>query len=472
MRPTFRSAPVAACTRATDGADADYMTRMPHEAALRGLAAHLRTQRLAILAAWRRAIEVDPELTSPSSLPRKQLDDHIPQVLDALDRALLRAAQHEAAPVPDARVSAAAHGLHRWQQGYDLREVAREWMHLQRCLCDCLGSYANDQPALSPAVVTAAYRAIAGACGEGVTESTDRYFALQQVEAAGYVQDLEAALEQVRELERQRAKLWHEAAHDLRGNLGVVANATAGLSLQNVPDAVRENFLRLLQKNVSALHAMLDDVMSLARLQAGQEQREVRPFDAAVLMRELCEGLQPLAEQRGLYLRTDGPDVFPVSGDAIKVKRIAQNLLINAFKYTHRGGVCVSWGASRADDAGRWRMCIEDTGPGIQIGPGAPLTEALDAATEQARVAQHNVDGIGAREGVGEDPGISRSPPHTLPASQQAGEGIGLAIVKRLSELLDATIELESRPGLGTVFRILLPRRYPNVPGAARETPP
>lgn len=440
------------------------MTRALHDPDLLALAAHLATRRLSILAAWRLAIEQDVQLNSASTLPRKQLDDHIPQVLDGLDGALRReAGTANLADPGDSRQSAAAHGLHRWQQGYDLREVAREWFHLQRCLCDEIHDYAARHDALPAAIVARACRVLADICGEGVTESTDRYFALQQVEAAGYAQDLEGALEQVRELERQRAKLWHEAAHDLRGNLGVVANATAGLTLQNAPADVRDNFLRLLTRNVASLHTMLDDVMGLARLQAGQEQRIVRRFDATVLLRELCDGMRPLAAQRGLSLHLEGPDAFPVEGDDVKLKRIVQNLLINAYKYTTQGGVQVSWGASRTDDDERWMIAVADTGPGIQLGPGAPLIEALDTATEQARVVEHNIDGIGAQEGPGEDPGIARSPPHGLPASQQAGEGIGLAIVKRLSELLDATVELESEPGRGTVFRLVLPRRYPDA---------
>jgi hypothetical protein len=56
---------------------------------------------------------------------------------------------------------------------------------------------------------------------------------------------------------------------------------------------------------VSSLHSLLD-VMDLARLQAGHEQRQVKSFDAAVVLREFCERMQPLAEERGLYLKAEG----------------------------------------------------------------------------------------------------------------------------------------------------------------------
>ena len=413
-----------------------------------------------ILQAWRDAIERDPQLTTASSLPRKQLNDHIPHVLDAFGRELrARAEADHADAKKESHEDAAAHGLHRWQQGYHLREVAREWAHLQLCLVDELTNYASAHADLEPTVMPAAYRALACICGEGVSDSTDQYFEMQQIEAAGYVRDLEGALEEVWEMERQRAELWREAAHDLRGKLGVVANATTGLTLENVAQPVRDNFLRLLQKNVSSLHGMLDDVMSLARLQAGQEQRVIKSLDASTLLHELCENLRPLAEARGLFLKLNGPSAFAVEGDAVKLQRIVQNLLINALKYTQRGGVTVTWGDSRQNDTERWMLSVEDTGPGFHAGPGAPLAEALEEATEEAR----KVERAGERK---EQREASKSaPPPDTPGDfrqvhQERGEGIGLAIVKRLSELLDATLEMTSEPAQGTVFRIILPRHY------------
>jgi len=425
-----------------------------------GLAKHLADRQKVILQAWRDAIDRDPQLSTANSLPRKQLNDHIPHVLDAFGRQLkARAAAEHADATQESREDAAAHGLHRWQQGYHLREVTREWSHLQLCLADELENYAAAHPDLEPDVMPAAYRALAIVCGEGVSDSTDRYFELQQIEAAGYVRDLEETLEQVREIERQRASLWREAVHDLRGNIGAVANATTGLTLEHVSQPVRDNFLRLLKKSVSSLHVMLDDVMSLARLQAGHEQRVIRPTNASALVRELCDNLQPLAEERGLYLKTDGPADFVVEGDAVKIQRIAQNLLINALKYTRRGGVTVSWGDSRANDAERWMLSIQDTGPGFHAGPGAQLAGALEEATAEARQVERSVESEESRSAQKSAPptGPTDDP---RPTHQEHGEGIGLAIVKRLCDLLDATVEMTSEPDRGTIFRIVLPRNY------------
>ena len=77
-----------------------------------------------------------------------------------------------------------------------------------------------------------------------------------------------------------------------------------------------------------------------------------------------------------------------VEGDAVKIRRIAQNLLINALRYTRVGGVTVSWGDSKENDAERWMFSVQDTGPGFHAGPGAPLVSALKAAT----IASHDID--------------------------------------------------------------------------------
>src|SRR5687767_6769370 len=157
---------------------------------LAGLARHLADRQSAILAAWRDAIDSDPQLTSAGSLPRKQLNDHIPHVLDAFGQELrARSGDDHAAAKKESHEDATAHGLHRWQQGYHLREVTREWGHLQLCVADELRRYASTQPQLEPAVMPTAYRALARVCSEGVTDSAERYFELQEIEAAGSVRE-------------------------------------------------------------------------------------------------------------------------------------------------------------------------------------------------------------------------------------------------------------------------------------------
>jgi signal transduction histidine kinase len=413
----------------------------------RALADYMNARRAVILEAWSGAIKRDPALNTGDSLPRVQLFDHIPDILLTLVRGLRVAPEDAVASADDAaQESAAAHGLQRWKQGYDLREVTRELGKLNECVVAELDGYASSNPHTSHAVVADARRVWAALCSTGLEESVGQYFQLQQQEAAGHVQDLENALTDIRDLEQQRADLWRQAAHDLRGNLGVVANATVGLTHSGIRESTRDDFVRILMRNVTTLHHLLDDVTSLARLQAGREQRQIEPLDVTPLLMQLCEGIQPLAQQRRLFLRGEGPDGFAADGDAVKIRRIAQNLILNAVKFTRVGGITVRWGDSDAGDSKRWQLTVSDTGPGFHSDAGRPLAAALE--TGSAPRASEPAAAPAAR---------TLQPGPTL---NESGEGIGLSIVKRLCELLDATIEVKSVKDLGTTFRILFPRQY------------
>jgi signal transduction histidine kinase len=419
------------------------------------LAAHIGGRREAILRAWRRAVEADPGLTTASTLTRRQFYDHVPHALAGLQRELSASEPGRAADAAeDQREAAAGHGLLRWQQGYQLTEAMREWRHFHLCLVEELEAYAAEHPDLEPDVMPAARGAVARLCSDGVCESADEYLRLNQAEAAGRMGDLESALTKLQELERERARLWHEAVHDLRGNVGVVKNVATLLDRTGLSPEDRERSTDILKRGVASLTELLEDLLSLARLEAGQERRQVAAFDAAKVFKDLCTAMQPIADARGLFLRADGPAALPVEGDAVKTRRVAQNLLLNALRYTPNGGVILSWSAGAAPDAQTWVFNVQDTGPGFSDDSVTPIAQALNDATREGT-------GLERRDDRGAAP-----PPPTLPsasshrsAPQPSGEGIGLSIVKRLCEILDATLELETRPGRGSTFRVTLPRR-------------
>ena len=423
--------------------------------ALSELADYLQARRDDILLIWRNAIRKDPALSSSDSLPRADVYDHIPALLSVFEDRL-RLAPHGllASTTPVGQVAAAAHGLQRWQQGYDLREVTRELGKLNEIVVSELESAATNADALSDA-----RRLWASLCGTGIEESVGQYFKLQQQEAAGHVKDLESALAETKQLERQRADLWRQAAHDLRGNLGVVASATVGLTQGDLHEPVRDSFVRILMRNVTSLHHLLNDVTDLARLQAGREERKIEPIDVSAVLLQLCEGIRPLAQQQRLYLHAEGPAGFSTDGDEVKIRRIAQNLLLNALKFTPSGGITVSWGDSALTDPKRWELCIRDTGPGIHYGSDKPLTRALEKAHEQSSESGPAANQA-QRDLIKGDAAISRSAVEISSLNLASGEGLGLSIVKRLCDLLDATIEMTSEAGVGTTFRILFPRQY------------
>lgn len=141
-----------------------------------------------------------------------------------------------------------------------------------------------------------------------------------------------------------------------------------------------------------------------------------------------------VAGDKRLWLESQGLDFMQVQGDETKVRRIVQNLLNHAVKHTATGGVRVLW--QTAENV--WKVG-SDTGPGMQSGWSAPSQRAADGnevvASPSGSFEHH------------------RSPPNR----QEAGEGIGLSIVKRLCELLDASLELDTGSGSGNH----LPYRFP-----------
>jgi signal transduction histidine kinase len=425
---------------------------------LLALAEHFHSRREPLLLEWQRTVKRDPDLTDGEALPRVELLDHLPALLAAFERCLRHAAVEEAAEEA-AQAPAAAHGLQRWLQGYDLREVTRELGKLNGCVILELDRFASAHPDFSLDALARARQLWTDLCCAGIEESVNQYFTLQQQEAAGHLKDLEQALEQIRELEQQRGDLWQQAAHDLRGNLSVVANVTVGLTRHGRQDSSREDFVRILMRNVTSLHHLLDDVTSLARLQAGRETRQIEPLDASLIVQSLCEGVRPMAAERGLFLKCEGPPGFAADGDAVKIRRIGQNLLLNAVKYTRVGGVTVSWGDSAPDDPKRWVLCIRDTGPGFHTASGQPLAAALD--TQRAPVPSSSAPEGAAQQGPAAAKDLFSVDAIAAQSLRgESGEGVGLSIVKRLCEMLDATIEMHSVPQVGTTFRILFPRNY------------
>jgi signal transduction histidine kinase len=427
---------------------------------LRAIAAWLDQRRPEILSSWKRAVEADPELRMASTTTRAQFIDHIPAVLDAFGARLRsRDPEYRERARAAERDSAAEHGLHRWQQGYDLPETMCEWGHLHLCLLHELDDFQSAQPQARDAALRIARRELLQLCSDGVCASATRYTRLQQHEAATRLRDLEAALSQLQQLEQDRAQAWREAAHDLRGRAHAIASASAILTRNEIPEQHRARFSEVLRLGVASLNKLLGDLMDQARLEAGHERRHIATFDVATLLKDFCDATRPVAAEKGLFLVAKGETPLVIEGDSQKIQRIVQNLVLNALKVTESGGVKVTWEARDDDRRPKWALCVQDTGPGFKHGSATPIARVLKHATVEGHEVEQR-----AADAPGGDPPVQSAP--TLPSQTQpaaaapAGEGIGLSIVKRLCEMLDASLELESSAGEGTTFRMIFPRRY------------
>jgi signal transduction histidine kinase len=431
------------------------------QADLGKLAAHLLRNREAILETWRYKAAQDPTTHGVSSMSRAEFHDHIPLSLDALEAKLAAWPGSTQEQVRFEQDTAGEHGAHRWQQGYNLEQMAREWGLLNLVLVESIDAYALLRPQDSPHAFSEARALLAQFINEGILGSVTEFHRLQRTAAEARVLNLESALRELRSMEHQRGQLLREASHDLRGSFSVVQGAASLLDIEELPEEDRAQTMQILQNGVSSVQHMLNDLLDLARLEAGHESRTIQTFNAGDHLRLLCEESRGLAEDRSLFLNVDGPAQMEVEGDAIKVRRIVQNLLLNALKYTHTGGVSVSWDTYKTD---RWVVMVADTGPGLQRNQTTPLVQELDHVTQSARE-------VGASATLPNDsPSQDGSEPGTTPVlvpggsgshtpGSSEGEGIGLSIVKRLCELLDASLELDTSSS-GSQFRIVFPRHY------------
>ena len=155
-----------------------------HSVELGNLASHIARSRDDLLGAWRQAVLLDPTLTTGASLPRDQLHDHIPALPEDFERRLAADLPKEQAQAEcEQKGDAAAHGLHRWQQGFDLAEVTRELGRLNECVVVELESYAVEHPSLHSGVMAEARKIWAQLCSVAISSSTSQFFKLQQLEA-------------------------------------------------------------------------------------------------------------------------------------------------------------------------------------------------------------------------------------------------------------------------------------------------
>ncbi len=216
-----------------------------------------------------------------------------------------------------------------------------------------------------------------------------------------------------------------DASHELRTPLTVMkGNIGVTLNRLRTADDYRAT-LEQLENEVDRLTLLTEDLLLLARADAGRPLIQTRDMDAAGLAREVVSDLCPLAEAKALDLNLVAPGALSMRGDPDHLRRMLSNLIDNAIKYTERGGVTVRVERTpgKAPSA---CFTVADTGPGI-----AP--EHLPHLFERF----YRVDESRSRE--------------------QGGAGLGLAIAHSIVTAHGGVIDVNSQPGRGTTFVVSLP---------------
>lgn len=231
---------------------------------------------------------------------------------------------------------------------------------------------------------------------------------------------VQQALEDARQANAGKSRFLAAASHDLRQPLHALTMFLGTLGLHVGGDDARR-LLGRANDTLRVLEEQFNSLLDLSRFDAGAVGASPRTFRLDELLGRIVDEFRPQAEARGLALRLTTVPALAHS-DPLLLGRLLRNLLDNAIHYTATGEVAVK--VQRAGEA--YMVAVEDTGPGIP-------------ASQQARIFEEYVQL--------DNPGRQR----------QHGVGLGLAIVKRIDQLLGLKLVLQSAPGAGSCFTILVP---------------
>ncbi|HZS61649.1 MAG TPA: ATP-binding protein, partial [Gemmatimonadaceae bacterium] len=214
-------------------------------------------------------------------------------------------------------------------------------------------------------------------------------------------------------------------SHELRTPINAIIGYTDLMSDEIVGtlNEVQRRHLGRVRMSAQHLLALIENVLTLSRIEARREVVQVTNTDVCAITRESAELLTPAAAAKGLWLRLEMPEEpCWLRTDATKVKQVLINLISNAVKFTDEGGVALKLVPAN----GTVRIDVRDTGIGIPRSSFDQVFEAYWRATQER-------------------------------GNPRMGTGLGLSVAKRLAEMLGGSIEVASAVGIGSTFTLLLP---------------
>jgi signal transduction histidine kinase len=266
-------------------------------------------------------------------------------------------------------------------------------------------------------------------------------------ERVAYETELRDRVEALREADQRKDEFLAMLAHELRNPLAPIANAVQLLRLVNSTEPMLENARDIIARQTTHLIRVVDDLLDVSRVSRGKIQLQRTPLDLAAVVRQAVETSRPLLDARRHHLTVALPsDPVRVDGDFIRLAQVVANLLNNAAKYTEQGGqisVTVEKAVGGRDTAGEAIVRVRDNGRGID-------PSALSSLFDLFYQVDRNLD------------------------RSDGGLGIGLALVKSLTEMHGGTVEADSPGrGRGSEFTVRLPllRENPSVTPVASEAP-
>lgn len=409
------------------------------------LADHLLQNRTKLIDDWRDRAMHDELLPTLNTLGRKEFLDHIPHVLDVLDqqmRSYHDASLPELAEKKEEKME--IHGLSRWQQGFSVTEVVRDWNHLRCAILDAISTAVEANPDWVTEALSEALGILADLISDGVNSSVSKFEEIRQAEARSHALDLHKTIDELQEVINSQSKRHRETYHDLRGHLGILASLTNALRHRDGLEQSLKNLYEPLEEGLARSLELLENVKLHSALEAKQETLEICGFNASSAIHSILQPYKLLANETGIDFMCDGPENFEIESDPQKFARIVQNLMHNALKFTVSGKIKVTWGQNGQED--HWVLRIQNSGTFSPVRSAVPIAKKLVVASKVNPVSRSE-SSINARKNhflTSDTNGIFRSTDLADDRDTQVGEGIGLSIAKRLSDLLGGRLSVES----------------------------
>lgn len=233
------------------------------------------------------------------------------------------------------------------------------------------------------------------------------------------------AIEVAEMASKTKSQFLASMSHELRTPLNSIIGFNRRILKKSADqlDDSSKKALEIIRRNAESLLAMINDVLDLAKVEAGKFSFEICSLNINILIRQTVDELEPLATQKSIDLHFEEVSLPHVFADFNRLKQVMTNLVGNAIKFTLEGSVRISLALERE---GQVKISVADTGVGI---PEEKLSSIFNVF-EQANAQRDQAIG---------------------------GTGLGLAISRRLMEEMKGSIEVESKVGEGSVFHVFLP---------------
>lgn len=265
-----------------------------------------------------------------------------------------------------------------------------------------------------------------------ILEEQERIRGALQIAISRYtveIKEVQEIAQKANEANQFKSQFIARMSHELRTPLGALLGLAEMLQ-QNVYGALTAPQLDIVQRiisNAEGLKQVFTELLDQSQVESGQLHLKQKAFSPEAVAKKVHSNYLAMALQRGLSMHMETVPGLPQTliGDAARIEQILSNLIVNAIKFTKRGGITIRVFKGRESD---WVMQVKDTGIGIASEDQARIFEPFRQADETTSRAY-------------------------------GGVGLGLAIVQQLVQVMQGSIHLESKPGQGSTFTVHLPIR-------------